>query len=233
MIRTAAAADGVRTITIDRPARRNALAPADLTALEAAVAEAEEAVLYLHGAGEVFCAGADLEAVADLDGDTGQAFAAHGQRVARELASYDGAVVAGIDGAARGGGVELALACDVRVATPDATLAEPGVSLGLFGAWGGTVRLPEVVGLGQALDLGLSGRVVDAGEAREMGLVSRVTDVPRAVAADIAGNDAAAVRVVKSRTRDDAPQADQEAAEARAFADLLAGGAANRPNRNG
>ncbi len=68
------------------------------------------------------------------------------------------AVVAGIDGAARGGGVEMALACDVRVATPDATFAEPGVEFGLFGAWGGTARLRDIVGDGDALDIALSGR---------------------------------------------------------------------------
>ena len=219
-------------IVLARPERRNALRPADLTALESAIAEATAPVLYLRGAGDAFCAGADLDVVADLDADAAAAFAAHGQRVANALATYDGAVVAGIDGAARGGGLELALACDVRVATPKATLAEPGVELGLFGAWGGTTRLPAIVGQGNAMDLGLSGRVVDAAEARTMGLVSRVTDSPEAVAAEIGGNDPAAVRAVTARTRDGRERQSQERAEAAAFADLVAGGAVDRLNRN-
>jgi enoyl-CoA hydratase/carnithine racemase len=132
--------------------------------------------------------------------------------------------VAGIDGPARGGGVELALACDLRVATPDATLAETGVTIGLFGAWGGTIRLPEIVGQGGALDIALSGRTLDAQTARDIGLVSRVVDDPLAVAREIASNDAAALRVVKARIRADAPQEVRKDREAEAFADLVASG---------
>jgi enoyl-CoA hydratase len=213
---------GVRTITLDRPARRNALTRDGLDDLEATVTEATEPVLYLTGAGDAFCAGADLDVVAALDEDAATDFARHGQRVATALAEYDGAVVAGIDGAARGGGVELALACDVRVATPAATLAESGVALGLFGAWGGTARLPEVVGEGEAMDLALSGRVLDAEQAREMGLVSRVTSEPAAVAHEIADNDPAAVRTIARLLRTNATQDDQERLEAEAFATLIA-----------
>ncbi|MUV50361.1 enoyl-CoA hydratase/isomerase family protein, partial [Haloarcula sp. CBA1122] len=138
------------------------------------------------------------------------------------LESYDGAVVAGIDGAARGGGVELALACDIRVATPGATFAETGVKLGLFGAWGGTARLPDIVGTGDALDIALSGRTLDAETALQMGLVSRVTAEPRAVAEEIAAVDADALRVLKARMRDDADRETQERREQQAFADLNA-----------
>lgn len=232
MIRTGVR-NGVRTITLDRPDSRNALRPRDLTALEGAIDAATEPVVHLRGAGPAFCAGADLDAVAALDEEPARAFADHGQRVAAAFETYDGAVVAGIDGAARGGGLELALACDVRVATPAATFAEPGVQLGLFGAWGGTARLPAIVGLGNALDLGLSGTVVGAERAREMGLVSRVSEDPRAVAEGIAGGDAAALRAIKARTRADGKRSSQEAAEARAFADLVAGGATEGLDRNG
>jgi enoyl-CoA hydratase/carnithine racemase len=230
MIRTAANGP-VRTITFDRTERRNALTPAGLDALTAAVEEATEPVLYLTGAGDAFCAGADFDAVADLDGEGAVTFARRGQRSARALETYDGAVVAGIDGAARGGGVELALACDVRVATPAATFAETGVSLGLFGAWGGTVRLPRVVGEGEALDIALSGRTIAAEEAARMGLVSRVVDDPRAVATEIADNDTAALRAVKSRVRDGADRETQEAREQEAFAALVE--SFEPPNRNG
>lgn len=221
MIRTDDA-DGVRVVALDRPERRNALTPDGLDALEAAVGDADQPVVYLRGEGPAFCAGADLDVVAELDRADAEAFAEQGQRVADAIESADSTVVAGIDGPARGGGVELALACDLRIATPRATFAEPGVKLGLFGAWGGTVRLPRVVGEGEALDLALSGRTVDADEALRMGLVSRVTDDPRAVADAIADNDSETLRVVKERVRDRGPAADQRAREAEAFGRLVA-----------
>ncbi|WP_115863517.1 enoyl-CoA hydratase/isomerase family protein [Halorussus litoreus] len=208
-------------VTLARPERRNALTPAGLDALEAAVTEADAPVVYLRGEGPAFCAGADLDVVADLDRESAEAFAERGQRVADAIEDADSVVVAGVDGPARGGGVELALACDLRVATPKATFAEPGVTLGLFGAWGGTVRLPRIVGEGEALDLMLSGRTVDAEDAHRMGLVSRVTDDPRAVANEIAASDPETLRVVKARMRDDSPPAEQARREAAAFADLV------------
>ena len=213
--------DRVRVVTLARPDARNALTPAGLDALETAVAGADQPVVYLRGAGKAFCAGADLDVVADLDRAAAERFAERGQRVADAIATAEPAVVAGIDGPARGGGVELALACDLRVATPAATFAEPGVKLGLFGAWGGTVRLPRIVGEGEALDLALSGRPIDAEAARRMGLVSRVTDDLRTVADDLAANDPETLRVVKDRIRDDAPAADQLRREADAFGRLV------------
>jgi enoyl-CoA hydratase/carnithine racemase len=207
----------LRVVTIDRPDARNALRPADLDELAAAVTDAPP-VVYLHGAGEAFCAGADLDVVADLTDPA--AFVRRGQRAARAIETAEAVVIAGIDGAARGGGVDLALACDLRVATPGATLAATGVRLGLFGAWGGTVRLPRVVGEGEALDLTLSGRTVDAAAALRMGLVSRVLEEPVTVAESIAARPADALRAVKRRVRDRSPVADQEAAEATAFARL-------------
>ncbi|WP_280585807.1 enoyl-CoA hydratase/isomerase family protein [Halorubrum sp. Boch-26] len=221
--------DRVRVVTIDRPARRNALRPEDLAALRRAVADAETPVTYLRGAGDAFCAGADLDAVAGLASSGGDpendadaaSFARHGQRTAAAIADADTVVVCGVDGAARGGGVELALAADVRVATPAATFAEPGVEFGLFGAWGGTVRLPRVMREGDALDFALSGRVLDADEALRTGLVSRVVDDPRAVADEIADGKPGALRAVKRRVRDRREDAVQADAEAEAFAALV------------
>lgn len=188
--------DAIRTVTIDRPERRNALTPTALDALETAVSEADCPVVYLHGAGSAFCAGADLDAVADLatqamagDSEPAAAFARHGQRVARAIEASDAVVVAGIDGPARGGGLELALACDIRVATPAASFGEPGVTFGLFGAWGGTHRLPAIIGQSYAADLTLSGRVINSEEALRMGLVSRVVETPRSVCEQIATAD--------------------------------------------
>ena len=191
----------VREVAFARPERANALTPDGLERLGAAIGGAPAPVVYLHGRGETFCAGADLDVVDSLDDPA--AFARLGQQVADTIADADCVVVAGIDGAARGGGVELALACDLRVATPRATFAETGVALGLFGAWGGTVRLPDVVGLGDAMDLSLSARVVDAEDALRMGLVSRVVEDPREVAGEVAANDPDALAHLKTLLRAD------------------------------
>ena len=220
VIQTSDEAD-VRVVTLARPDRRNALTSEGLDALEAAVTGTDRPVVYLRGEGPAFCAGADLDVVAGLDREEAEAFAERGQRVADAIESADSVVVAGIDGPARGGGVEMALACDLRIATPDATFAEPGVKLGLFGAWGGTVRLPRIVGEGEALDLALSGRAIDAQQALRMGLVSRVTDDPRAVADELAANDSETLRAVKERVRDDDSPAEQERREAEAFGRLV------------
>ncbi|MFH5799696.1 enoyl-CoA hydratase/isomerase family protein [Haladaptatus sp. CMAA 1911] len=214
-----------RIVTFDRPERRNALTLDGLDALSEAVREAEQPIVYLRGAGTAFCAGADLDVVAGSDEESANALATHGQRVADDIEGAESVVVAGIDGPARGGGVELALACDLRVATPEATFAEPGVRLGIFGAWGGTARLPEIVGMGDALDLALSGRVIDAAEAHRMGLVSRVTDRPREVADELAANDPDALRAVKGRLRDRSSRSDQLAREANVFGKLVAANA--------
>ncbi len=213
----------IRTVTIDRPEARNALTVEGLEALETAIDDADEAVIYLRGNGPAFCAGADLTAVSGLDGDRERAveFARLGQRVARAIEDSPAVVVAGIDGPARGGGLEFALACDVRVGTPDSTYGEPGVTFGLFGAWGGTVRLPRVIGEGDALEFALSGRAVDAEEARRMGLISRIEAEPRTVAEEIAANASDTLTVLKRRIRDDSERATQERLEAQAFGDLV------------
>ena len=228
----------VRVVTMDRPERRNALSGDALDAIRAAVQDPPP-VVHLRGAGDAFCSGADLAEVrrvaAMVDAAEGEApmtpdeardvvapFVRKGQRTTRAVAECDAVVVAGVDGAARGGGVELALACDLRIATPDATFAEPGVTFGLFGAWGGTARLPRVVGQGDALDLSLSGRVVGADEALRMGLVQRIVDDPLVVSETIAENDPTAMRLVKERVRDDQPLEVQEEREVRAFAELVA-----------
>jgi enoyl-CoA hydratase/carnithine racemase len=221
--------DDVRVVTIDRPEKRNALAPETLEDLEAAVTGAETPVVHLRGAGGAFSAGADFDSVAAAaEADDADAFVRRGQETMTAIEDAESVVVAGVDGPARGGGVELALACDVRVATPDATFAETGVKLGLFGAWGGTHRLPAVVGLGDAMDLSLSGRTLDAEEANRIGLVQRVVDDPLAVSEELAGNDGAALRVLKRRLRAHDRVEAQERAEREAFAELLAAYAEGR-----
>lgn len=220
MIRTERDGD-VAVVTLDRPERRNAFTREGLEQLEAAISDVDAPVLYLRGEGPAFSAGADFDTVQGLDRRTARAFSRRGQAVAGALETADAVAVAGIDGHAHGGGLELALACDVRVATPRSTFAEPGVKLGLFGAWGGTARLPDVVGAADAMDLALSGRAIDAEEARRIGLVSRVVEDPRAVADEIAAHPPDTLRLVKQRLRDDADAETQERREAEAFATLI------------
>lgn len=221
MIRQAAA-DGVRRVTLDRPEARNALVPAALDDLADAVADAPEPVVLLRGAGSAFCAGADLDSVAGLSEPA--AFARRGQRAARRIETAESVVVCGVDGPARGGGVELALACDLRVATPAASFAESGVRHGLFGAWGGTHRLPAAVGPAVARDMMLTGRTLDASDARRVGLVSRIVDDPATVATTLADAPPSTLRAVGSllSPTDDRHRRRAERRERAAFARLHA-----------
>ncbi|WP_188975452.1 enoyl-CoA hydratase/isomerase family protein [Halocalculus aciditolerans] len=223
MIRTRRDGD-VLAVTLDRPDRRNALTPDALADLERVVTDADAPVAFLSGAGSAFCAGADLGVVRGLRGDpdAADAFARRGQRTMNAIEDSDSVVVAGVDGPARGGGVELVLACDVAVAAPNASFAETGARIGLFGAWGGTRRLPLAVGATAARDLSFSARTIDAAEARDLGLVTRVVDDPRTVAHDIAENDPAALSELGTLLRDTTDRAASDDAEAAAFARLLA-----------
>lgn len=188
----------VQILTLDRPARRNALSLEGLEDLREAIEATTTPVTLLRGEEQAFCAGADLSEVADVAGDpdAAETLARTGQETMRTIADADTVVVAGVDGPARGGGVELALAADLRVGTQEATFAEPGVKLGIFGAWGGTHRLPRIVGRGEALDLALSGRVVCAETALRMGLISRIVKEPLTVARELAATDHEALRAV-------------------------------------
>jgi enoyl-CoA hydratase len=169
-------------VTIDRPERRNAVdgptAEALLAALERFEADDEARVMVLTGAGgQAFCAGADLKAIDtyagrldDPDGPMGFT-----RRTPAKPA------IAAIDGYALAGGLELALWCDLRIATETSQLGFPERRWGVPLIDGGTQRLPRVVGLGRALDLILSGRIVGAGEALSMGLVTEVVEPGRAL----------------------------------------------------
>jgi enoyl-CoA hydratase len=168
----------VLVVTIDRQHRRNAIDGRTAEALRAALAtfEADETlrVLVLTGAGEAFCAGADLTAIETLaprvdspDGPLG---------VTRRLAAKP--VIAAVDGWAVAGGFELALWADLRLGSPRARFGCLERRFGVPLIDGGTVRLPQVIGLGRALDLILTGRVVEADEALAIGLVTEVVDDP-------------------------------------------------------
>jgi len=149
----------------------------------------EHPALVITGNGRFFSAGADLQEIALLDASSAYKFSEMGQALMQAIADFPAPVCAAISGFCMGGGLDLALACDARVASPNAVLGHRGAALGLITGWGGTQRLPRVVGKGRALALFVAAEKVSAAEAFEIGLVD-------AVAADAV---AGALRWVRSR----------------------------------
>lgn len=123
---------------------------------------------------ESFATGADIEEIAQLDGITGRKFALMGQALFNQIEHFPVPIVAAIHGFCLGGGVDLALACHARVATYDSSFGHPGGSLGLITGWGGTARLPRLIGRPQALQMLLTGERVPATQALTMGLVDEL-----------------------------------------------------------
>jgi enoyl-CoA hydratase len=174
-----AAADGIATIAVNRPARLNALSAAVISELDdafaRAAAEKDIRALIVTGVGEkAFIAGADIQELAAMSAVEARELALRGQRVTRRLETMGKPSVAAINGYALGGGLELAMACTVRFASENAKLGQPEVKLGLIPGYGGTQRLPRLVGRGRALEMLLSGEPLNAAEAHRIGLVNRV-----------------------------------------------------------
>jgi enoyl-CoA hydratase len=170
---------GIALLTVNRPEKLNALSAAVISELEHAFGRiASETGIrgaILTGAGEkAFVAGADIQELAALTGLEAQAFARRGQQVFRMLETSRKPSVAAVNGFALGGGLELAMAATVRFASENARLGQPEVKLGIIPGYGGTQRLPRLVGRGRALELLLSGEPVPAAEAYRIGLVNAV-----------------------------------------------------------
>ncbi|HVO12403.1 MAG TPA: enoyl-CoA hydratase-related protein [Vicinamibacteria bacterium] len=228
-----AARDGIALVTVDRPARRNALDQATLDALDAAFADlsGDAAVrgVVLTGAGErAFVAGADVEALSRLSAGEARAFAERGQRVLDRIEWLGKPVVAAVNGVALGGGCELALACHLRLAAEEALFGTPEVKLGLICGFGGTQRLPRLVGKGRALELLLGGEPIGAAEALRIGLVNQVVPRPQLLAAAetlarrMAANAPMALRATLEAVNGglDRPLAEAQEGEAALFAEV-------------
>ena len=205
-------AEAVATVTISRPQAMNALNTGFFREMDGLVAEiagrADIKVIIITGEGKAFAAGADIaEMVSKTEADA-RAFSKVGQRTFRSLELLEKPVIAAVNGFALGGGCELALACDVRIASAKAKFGQPEVNLGLIPGYAATQRLPRLVGLGNALFLLLSGEMVGAEEALRMGLVQKVVEpealLPTAVelAKTIAAKGPRAVRLVKRVVRE-------------------------------
>jgi enoyl-CoA hydratase len=198
--------DGVAEVTIDRQEALNALDLPTLTELRDRLRELagddEIRVVILTGAGErAFVAGADIKYMSGLALDEAKDWGALGHEAGRLLETMAKPTIAAVNGFALGGGCELALACDLRYASPRATFGQPEINLGIIPGWGGTQRIARVCGVGVAKELLFTGRSVDADEALRIGLVNGVhdpvVDKARETARLLAGKSPIALRVMK------------------------------------
>ena len=177
-------ADGIARVTINRPDKLNALNATVIAELgqaaERIALDDDVRGVILTGAGpKAFVAGADIAELTRQTAVSGRTLAVQGQRVFRQWERSGKPVVAAINGFALGGGCELAMACHLRIASETANFGQPEVKLGLTPGYGGTVRLPRLVGKGRALELLLTGRMIDAAEAYRIGLVNQVVPADR------------------------------------------------------
>ena len=181
-------ADRVATITVNRPDKLNALNAATIGELGDAIDEVRErddiGGAILTGAGRAFIAGADISELAAQTARQAKQRASRGQQIFRRFETSPKPVIAAVNGFALGGGCELAMACHLRLASEAAKFGQPEVKLGLCPGYGGTQRLPRLVGMGRALQLIMTGEMIDAAEAYRIGLVNRV--VPAAELLDAA-----------------------------------------------
>jgi len=204
--------NGILSITISRPEALNALNIRffnELTHLLDAVAEDDSVkAIVITGEGKAFVAGADIAEMVDKNSREGTEFSLLGQSVFRKIEKLDKPVIAAINGFALGGGLELALACDIRLASVKAKFGQPEVNLGLIPGFAATQRLPRLIGTGNALWLLMTAEMIDANEALRIGLVQKVfepeklMDEAHAIAQLIISKGPKAVRKIKAVVRE-------------------------------
>lgn len=177
---------GSLVITFNRPGIRSPLSVEVLEALQCQIDEARTAAdiqrVVFTGREGVFASGADLREIAKVTTDSAKEFACRGQRLMNSIESLSQITVAAIDGFCFGGALDLALACRIRIASPRSVFSHPGASLGIITGWGGTQRLPRLIGQARALEMFFFAKRVDASEALRIGLVDLVTEDPLAAA---------------------------------------------------
>lgn len=179
----------IATMTVNRPDKLNALNAATIAELGSAIDEVrsrdEIGGLILTGAGRAFVAGADISELQSQGAMNAKALSLTGQDIFRRFETSPKPVIAAVNGFALGGGCELAMACHIRIASEHAKFGQPEVKLGILPGYGGTQRLPQLVGRGRAMQLLLTAEVIDAAEAYRIGLVNKV--VPAETLLEAAG----------------------------------------------
>ena len=201
----------VLTVTINRPEALNALNSRFFSEMDAVVESLKKntstRVLIITGEGKAFAAGADIAEMVDMDSEQGKNFSKTGQNTFANLENLHIPVIAAVNGFSLGGGCELALACDFRIASSKAKFGQPEVNLGLIPGYAATQRLPRLIGSGNALYLLLSAEMVNADEALRMGLVQKVVEPEvlieecRRFASVIISKGPKAVQLVKQAVR--------------------------------
>ena len=179
--------DSTMVVTFTRPAIQNPLSVELLEKMTEVVSwiEPETKRLIFTGTTHVFASGADLREIAEVNGENARAFAMRGQQLMSMIEVASPTTIAAVNGFCYGGALDLALACDMRIASPRAEFCHPGAGLGIMTGWGGTQRLPRLIGEAAALEMFISGKKVDARTALEIGLIDTIHDDPRAAAMDL------------------------------------------------
>lgn len=203
--------DLIAWVTISRPEAMNALNTRFFNEMDQVVAEIDARddvrVMVITGEGKAFVAGADIAEMVDKTPDEGSAFSRLGQNTFRSLGEMKIPVIAAINGFALGGGLELAMGCDFRIASSKAKFGQPEVNLGLIPGYAATQRLPRLVGMGDALYLLMTADMIGAEDALRMGLVQKVVepdalnDTVMAIASNIVSKGPKAVSLVKKVVR--------------------------------
>jgi 3-hydroxypropionyl-coenzyme A dehydratase len=171
--------ENIAIVRINRPEALNAMNSDVISELSQAIdivgADAAIRVVIITGAGErSFCAGADISYMVDIDPITAENYASSAQSVLNKIEKLEKPVIAAVNGFALGGGCELAMVCDMRIASSNAKLGQPEVTIGIPPGWGGTQRLTRLVGPAKAKELVFTGKMISADEAYQIGLVNRV-----------------------------------------------------------
>jgi len=201
--------DGAATITLNRPEALNAFSKdvvaEVLMALEDVKADESVRVVVLTGAGEkAFSAGADIKAMIGMTALKARELSLMGERLCTAFEDLEKPVIAAINGFALGGGLEVAMSCDLRIASETARVGQTEINIGLIPGWGGTQRLTRLVGVGKANELVFTGRMIDAKTAEQLGIVNMVVpadkfrETVKQFASDLAQKAPVALKVAKA-----------------------------------